>query len=67
MAIAPDNYIVLSAGKFDLANGAGAAGIGREFTSLKAAPFPSVGREGEPIANWNTIKHLTRSPMETTG
>jgi hypothetical protein len=42
MAIAPDNCIVLSAGKFDLANGAGSAGIEREFKFLKTAPFPSV-------------------------
>jgi hypothetical protein len=42
MAIAPDNYIVLRSGKFDLVNGAGAAGITREFGSLKAAPFPSL-------------------------
>jgi len=42
MPIAPDNYLVLAAGKFDLTNGAGAPGLDREFTSLAAAPLPGV-------------------------
>jgi hypothetical protein len=42
MPIAPDNFMVLRAGKFDLTNGAGAPGVDRTFTSLKAAPFPSI-------------------------
>ena len=42
MAIAPDNYIVLSSGNFDLSHGAGADGINREFDLLKKAPFPSL-------------------------
>ena len=42
MPIAPDNYLVLRDGKFDLTNGAGAAGLDREFTTLSKAPFPGV-------------------------
>ncbi len=42
MPIAPDNYLVLKAGTFDLVNGAGPDGLKREFTSLAAAPLPTV-------------------------
>ena len=42
MTIAPDNYIVLRAGKFDLSNGAGTPGTDRAFALLGTAPYPSL-------------------------
>jgi hypothetical protein len=40
MATAPNNYLVLNDGKFDLTNGAGAAGLDQAFSDLTAAGKP---------------------------
>jgi hypothetical protein len=42
MPIAPNNYLVLATGKFDWTNGAGAAGLDRQFMLLAAAQLPGV-------------------------
>ena len=40
MPTAPNNYLVLNDGKFDLTNGAGPAGLGQAFADLTAADKP---------------------------